>query len=356
MAKKDWMVNGSDLDDDQLLVLNTILDKSLIVSGCAGSGKSVLALRKAERIQKERGNDYKIIVYTKALCRYMNDGKKALGLKNSFNYHWDWKHKLGCPSADYIIVDEIQDFTKQEVQEFISATRKNFFFFGDTAQSIYEDLKRAEGGTLPVERIDSLLSHTQTVKKFELYRNYRLPLPVARIAQYVGVDLDNFNESIYKSREKALPKFIQYPDLQKQIEAIVRILKNKPEWTDVGILLPTNENAIEVHRMLNSLNLSHEVKYNDKADWRASHDDLNFNTTNPKVMTYHSAKGLQFQTVFLPNVSAYGHGGRKALYVAMTRTYRDLYVMYSGSLPAPLNTIPSDLYQTTETDSIIVDF
>ena len=57
MAKKDWMVNGSDLDDDQLLVLNTILDKSLIVSGCAGSGKSVLALRKAERIQKERGND-----------------------------------------------------------------------------------------------------------------------------------------------------------------------------------------------------------------------------------------------------------------------------------------------------------
>ena len=28
---------------------------------------------------------------------------------------------------------------------------------------------------------------------------------------------------------------------------------------------------------------------------------------------------------------------RKALYVAMTRTYRNLYVMYSGDLPFPLS-------------------
>ena len=44
MPKKDWMVKQNDLDDDQLNVFNATLDKSCIVSGCADSGKSVLAL------------------------------------------------------------------------------------------------------------------------------------------------------------------------------------------------------------------------------------------------------------------------------------------------------------------------
>ena len=53
MAKKDWMVKESDLekDDYEYRVLHAVLDKSCIVSGCAGSGKSVLALIKAQRLQ-----------------------------------------------------------------------------------------------------------------------------------------------------------------------------------------------------------------------------------------------------------------------------------------------------------------
>lgn len=53
MAKKDWMVIESELDEDQIKVLMATNDKSCLVSGCAGSGKSVLALIKAQRIQKE---------------------------------------------------------------------------------------------------------------------------------------------------------------------------------------------------------------------------------------------------------------------------------------------------------------
>ena len=46
--KKDWMIKESELDDDQIKVLMETLDKSCIVAGCAGSGKSVLALIKAQ--------------------------------------------------------------------------------------------------------------------------------------------------------------------------------------------------------------------------------------------------------------------------------------------------------------------
>lgn len=361
MAKKDWMIIESELDEDQIKVLMATNEKSCVVSGCAGSGKSVLALIKAQRIQKEKGNDYQIIVYTKALARYMNEGRNFLELTNHFSYHWYWKNRLDAPSSDYIIVDEIQDFTEDEIQSFIKSSNKNFFFFGDTAQSIYGGIKK----TMPVDEISSLLARDRRPKVFELYRNYRLPKPVARIVQYVGVDLDGFDEDTYKSQETAVPRIIHKNTFEDQIEAIVdkieRISINGTKdilLSDVGILVPTNEDVKRVSLLLDQHGVNHEMKYDDKKDYHNSILSLNFTTTNPKVMTYHSAKGLQFESVFLPGISELSYdterriSDQKALYVAMTRTYRNLFVLYSGVLPEPLSDIPTHLYKTTETDII----
>lgn len=344
---KDFMVKESELDDIQQKVLDQTLDKSCIVTGCAGSGKSVIALQKAKRIQNERGSDYKIIVFTKALCDYMNGGRKQLGLTQHFYYHWHWKNRLNMAGADYIIVDEIQDFTREEIQEFVMAAKKNFFFFGDTGQSIYTGLK----DTLPVESIRSMCPSS---KEFPLYNNYRLPKPVARITQdYVGVDVDPFGDgAVYKSQENKKPCFIRYNNLSEQIKAIARII-NRDSLTDVGILVPSNDMIPQISSMLNSESINHEIRYNDKEDWKQSKDTLDFTTTNPKLMTYHSAKGLQFETVFMPGVTeAFEEDSRKALYVAITRTYRDLYIMYNGLLPKPLSNVPKSLYQETEIETI----
>ena len=75
-------------------------------------------------------------------------------------------------------------------------------------------------------------------------------------------------------------------------------------------------------------------------------DNLNFNTTLPKIMTYHSAKGLQFDMVILPMYNgANDDESKKALYVAMTRTMHSLYVLYSTpTLLPPLN-VPTHLYE-----------
>lgn len=340
MAKKDWMIKESDLDDDQIKVLMATLDRSCVVEGCAGSGKSVLALIKAKRIQREKGNNYQIIVFTKALCNYMNAGRKELGLTKEFRYHWQWKNRLGCPSSDYVIVDEIQDFDEDEIEDFIDATNKNYFFFGDTAQSIYEGLK----DTMPVGEIGG--------KHFELYRNYRLPKPVAYVVQKIGVDLDGFDIDTYKSKETAMPRFIQYSDFNSQMDAIARLIKNG-NISDVGILLLRNEDVKRVSDALNNLDIHHELKCDDRG--RKIYN-LDFTTENPKIMTYHSAKGLQFGTVILPCIQPLDPQKRKsqqkALYVAMTRTYRNLYVMYSGNLPYPLSRVPEELYETTEINGV----
>lgn len=345
--KKDWMIKESELDENQRSVLNAVVDKSCIVSGCAGSGKSILALVKAQRIQKERGNDYQIVVFTKALCRYMNSGRKQLGLNKTFTYHWDWKNRLHCPKSDYIIVDEIQDFTTDEIREFIQATRKQFFFYGDTAQSIYEGLK----DTIDVDDIRFSINEARNAKYWELYNNYRLPVPVARLSQYIGVDLPPFVASTYKSPEKEVPHIIEYDSYTEQLEAIHRIIEDQ-NLTDVAILLPHNNNVLFAYNHLRNMGGNYELRYKDNEDYKQSQDTLNFDSSNPKIMTYHSAKGLQFETVFLPFLEDYEEEQRKALYVAVTRTYKNLYLMWSDYEPDFLSDIPNDLYIIEETTTI----
>jgi len=353
MPRRDWMVRESDLekDDYEYRVLHAVLDKSCIVSGCAGSGKSVLALIKAQRIQREKNTlRYKIIVYTKALCKYMNAGREELDLRTPFTYHWKFS-EAGYPKTDYIIVDEIQDFDKEEIQGFISAANKHFFFFGDTAQSIYNGIPKRDGTpkvTMPVNRISSIVPDNKDFEIFNLCHNYRLPLPVAKVVQHIGIGLPPFNENIYKSPENSIPRFVKYNTLEEQIRSIAGMIKNN-SVSDVGILVPFNEDVDRISEMLNKYNIHHELK-------SKTEENLDFTTDNPKVMTYHSAKGLQFENVFLPGIAPLNPARReseqKALYVAMTRTYRNLYVMYSGSLPSPLREVPPTLYKTSITDIV----
>ena len=70
-----------------------------------------------------------------------------------------------------------------------------------------------------------------------------------------------------------------------------------------------------------------------------------FDSAAPNLMTYHGAKGLQFETVFIPNCSDPGYD-KAPLYVALTRTYSSLYIMYTGLKPNFISQIPLELYET----------
>lgn len=122
---KAFNVDTKSMDDDQLDLIGDNIGKSMIVAGCAGSGKSVIAMYKAQQIL-EAGGDVILIAFTKSLNRYMSQGK-ANTLDKKFFYHWQWIDQ-GMPSADYIIVDEIQDFDKKEILQFIHAAKICFYF------------------------------------------------------------------------------------------------------------------------------------------------------------------------------------------------------------------------------------
>ena len=334
---KEFNVDKKSLDFEQIGLIERELERSMIVSGCAGSGKSIIAMYKAQQIIEE-GGDVIMIAYTKSLNRYMQQGEATSKTDKYFYYHWQWLD-AGKPSADYMIVDEIQDFSRDEVNEFIKAAKKCYFFFGDTAQSIYKGIKHP----LTIKE----LSEMTGIAISYLNSNYRLPKPVAKITQeYVAIDANPYAEAIYQSKEAEIPRFVQFEDEKSQIEAIIDIISKK-NMKNVGILVPSNDLVLSTMKSFNELNFPCEFKYNAGYNDKRNRVTLDFTTDLPKLMTYHSAKGLQFEAVILPFYEGVtDREAQKALYVAMTRTYRFLYVMYSTSIIGqPLQKVPSHLYK-----------
>ena len=344
MAKRSFYVKDSELDDYQVKVINKKTDNSYIVKGCAGSGKSILALWKAKLIQDQKKGSYLYIVYTKALKQYMADGIKQVGLQENNVANFDacffwnrdedgslirgnWKKGI----YDYIIVDEAQDFSREDIELLQSKAKKAILIYGDSAQQLYKFIKNKK--TVSMEDI-------QYFTRFpveQLVFNHRLPKKVARLAQYLNSESDELEERCTEEGVEK-PKIIKYNNATDQYDAIISLIQNK-NMEDVGILFRHNDEVERAYEYFKNHGINIEAKYGQFLD-------LDFTSDNPKMMTYHSSKGLQFEHVFIPECTVEDDDNRNPLYVAVTRTYRALYIMHSGNLSSLFDDVPTSLYDT----------
>ena len=116
-------------------------------------------------------------------------------------------------------------------------------------------------------------------------------------------------------------------DKEEEIRYIYStIIKNNLK--DVAILYPQNEDvdiASEIFKDIDK-NFFIETKSGKRTD------NLDFETDLPKIMTFHSSKGLEFEDVFIPSCNQIKdfipEQFRRAFYVATTRTNRNLYLSY----------------------------
>lgn len=338
----EFFIDYANLDDFQRKLLNMRANQSLVVTGGAGSGKSLIALHKAKQIATN-GDSYVLIVYTKSLRKYFEDGLTKLNLKNVFHYH-EWcknKHR-----AKYVIVDECQDFTKKQIEEMRRAGT-HCLFFGDNAQSI---MRYREEPTMTVEEIARSLH----VTPHQLYFNYRLTKEVAKLGERVGgvSDLE-----ICCTRNGERPYLLDAPTFDAQLDKFVEIIRNK-SLRNVGILLPSNtiktgqKLSVEyVRDYLKRRGITCEYKLNDLY---STEMDLDFHSNNPKIITWWCAKGLQFKDVFIPGCETQWEDFRRApLYVALTRCSENLYLGYSGSLGRLFPNSSSDIYNKTTEHEVI---
>lgn len=336
----DFYVDYSKLDTLQIKIISEKFDEHMVIKGQAGTGKSLVALHKFGRIQDDK--KAMLIVFTKALKKYFKDGFQALGIdEGKVFYYQEWPEK----EVDYIFVDECQDFNREQIQKFVSHS-KICYFFGDDAQTIYEWRTTVQS----VEESAKMLG----VRPVELFKNHRLTKQNARIAEYVAKTKDLVARC---EKDGALPRLFTGATVEEQLDDMIRIIRNNG-LTRVGILLPMNTESKArdsydtkshisvqfVKEYLDANGMPSEAKMSD--DY-TDKNELDFNSPLPKILTWTSAKGLQFNDVFIPFCeNPYEESRRKTLYVAITRAWNRLYIGYTGQInPVFLPPADSDYYE-----------
>lgn len=131
MEEGDFFVEYPQLDDTQRAFIEAKFDQNMLITGRAGTGKSLIALHKLSRVPHDKTAT--VVVYTKVLKKYFDEGMKVLGLGSNIRICYK---DGGYPSnSDYVFVDECQDFTKSEIDDLVSRGKFSYFF-GDNDQTI----------------------------------------------------------------------------------------------------------------------------------------------------------------------------------------------------------------------------
>lgn len=350
-----WLPSLRDLDEDQLSVIHSSLNKEgNLIYGPAGCGKTAIILYCAKTLQ-DTGKNFIVFVYTKALIKFIESALDDLGIPRqniARLYQWvrnrhleligeaeecddeekmysKWvdnvinafqKQPNKIPRYDFILVDEAQDF-KPNVAKLLHMMSDNIFIAGDTAQSIYRDMKKFEEFT----------GIWQPIKNnFRLLYNYRNPRTVANLAALFLNSSPLTREEflkIIKGREFEMkPVLFIVEDQNEQVEKIVKIIQESRGSERIAILC--------LYRRL-ARNLQLELaKRNINVETTIDGDNYNFNNPRPVVTTVHSSKGLEFDCVIIPelNLDVWDEGyfsdkKEQLLFVGMTRTKNRLYLI-----------------------------
>lgn len=342
MTKLGWMISEAELDSFQRQVLNLNPNSRSLIQGCAGSGKSVLALHLAKHILAAQNTSVLVIVFTNTLSKYMKDGIRELALpENICMLAHNWANANPRPSADYIIVDEVQDFKQNEpdtwpgnygklfkratIEAFHESARLGLIMFGDDAQMLYSR------GTDLIHIVSMLNIKGGFYQNLQM--NYRLPKKIARVAERIMDPVECIEGRCTREGEN-VPFIKKCNNREEEMVYIMnKIMDNDLE--NVGVLVPDNKDVEYVYTFLNHSGISAEAK-------TSKIDTLDFSSTNPKIVTYHSSKGLQFENVFIP-FCVEKKNDRKPLYVAMTRTLDRLYITYSSEECSFFDDLPANL-------------
>ncbi len=354
-----WMIKYDKLDDDQKDFVDKEINNrgNIWIKGFAGSGKSVMlihALRK--KLNSNPRLRVCIIVYTHSLIDMFRTGMAELGMRSVpvMTYHQFRKEHR---RYDYIFCDEVQDLPEDVLLEM--KERSNYVYVaGDSNQSIYDD-------TVTPDEIGDILS----ARPFVLTRIYRLTRSIMSAVSNLLPNLDIFGSRRDMTKKDVSVRLCKAYDEDEEVKYIWEQASSATsEGYSAVVLLPKHEYILDFANRLLSLNGKSEWNYKENNWGKTDYYSLNrhFESNDIRVeyignrygsfqnaernrnlimMTYHSAKGMDFENVFLPYLSddtdIPGYDEETLLMVAMTRSRTNLYLTYSGYLHDLVDTFES---------------
>jgi superfamily I DNA/RNA helicase len=308
----------TDLTIEQQAVLNET--NAIAVSGGPGTGKSVVSLwRHIQNHDMGRRNSL-LLTYTVSLESYlassaMSENENA---GNNVNRTYKWLTEVATNNYDEIIIDEAQDVRQEKYAE-ISHLTPMVSYSADDNQILYPNRCTKEN------QLRDIFKNPH----FTLRENHRNTKEVVRFVRSM------FPASIISQGKLNGPK----PQLvcsggiqgvqNKIILDVIQTFKSSKH--NIGILLP-----LETHVRYWFNELQNEgincSKYSNK--------DKEINLIeNIHVTTFKSSKGLEFDTVIIPNFNMYEEFIRvydvvetNDFYVVLTRSRRNLILIDSSTL------------------------
>ena len=366
-----WMIERAVLDEMQEAILRAVTNDPgpHWIEGYAGTGKTIivtLALA-AVRIKHPRARIC-FVTYTHALKDLVAsgiDGQADIFTVDAF--------VSGNDRYDWVFVDEVQDIAEADILKIQQRGRK-VVWAGDPFQSLYH-------GRVRPERLPELLGTTS----WQLVNIYRYPSKVfeiasaiyhAEIADGAMVNVDDSVE-VHLHRASSRAEEVRWVwEKAKTVSSLER---------PAAILFPTHDMVYDFACEVCSIEgvgvppkrvqkgrIVDYSAFNDHFSKRRLH--MRFLGSNngslPEsdikrlcyLMTYKSAKGLDFNSVFVPGINdcmSFEDGKphalsrdewqRKFFFVALTRSRRDLFLSYYGNPHPYIEEFPKEAIVHSQT-------
>ena len=329
-----WMVTRHQLDATQIRAIDQVLkDGNYFVTGEAGTGKSVV-LAHAGMLYRRLHPETRIcaLTYTNALVSCLNEGLDGRGV-DCMTFH-KFMRLPRSQRYDLVFIDEAQDLKPDWVGQILGRGSK-FILFGDFAQSIYGfDSKLVEE-----DELKKMFGICETIV---LTKDYRLPKNCRSLVQTIFSDR-KFEAVPWRLMANAQIPLFRADDWDEEMRFVVQKAKaHAVSGRPVAILFEQKRAIFHFFHTVLEEYTSEDFKLENVNDLLERHNvpirffgggigDFKEGDVKPLtyVMTWHSSKGLDFETVILPNL-AKSPCRANPFYVALTRSRRNLVLTYSG--------------------------
>ncbi len=299
------------LDKHQERVATSPPAEITVLTGPAGSGKSLVLLARARLAARENPDwNIQIVCYNRGLVPYLNAKVSDLPQVNVSTFS-SWAQSNGyrlnldsCVSSwigyekaqrsgiyrkiDLLLVDEFQDFCSAWLAillDSLTPGRGGAMLAGDDQQRLYRDpeLEQAlEGRETAHHRLE--IPYRSTRQILEVVGTLDPAQKVPGIEHAPGGEPVEvvWTESTLPAKAGAIAHICS------------RLIDNGFLRGDIAVLVTTKYMIGTITAILNDSGISAEARYSNKIEA----DDSEWSTA-VRVMTVHSAKGLEFPAVFL---------------------------------------------------------
>lgn len=369
-----WLVPREELTLEQVRAVELSPEEHRIVFGAPGSGKTIILVHRARyladkyHVPPER---FHIFVFNNVLKTYIQKALELLDIPESAVTTYDgwcieayrrwigrrapWNEEANTPDFprirqevyrwlqrnpgrarqfDFLLVDEGQDLDRNafETMKLIS---QHVTVCMDHKQRIYET------GADEQEILKALGLKKRNVALLEAFRC--TPYIVDIAASFVE-DPEERQAYIRQNKqpqmERETPLLYYAKDHQDEMRRLAGVIKTRQaKGEKVAVLLPHKRLVYGFAKGLKAMGL--EVEVPAQRGRRSNGPTLDFSSDYLKVMPYHSAKGLTFDSVLMPALNARafspfsGEQVERLVFVGTTRATK--WVFYStvgrGDLP-----------------------